>query len=293
MKILIAGAGGFVGHYVCRQLADNGHEVVALYRNTKPEVQSCKVFQADLKNKLDLNEQVDAVINFASQMRGDRIIDYLDNTVLSTRNLLEYAQKTGVRTFIEISSIAVYGETNGMVDEDSDRMNVRDYGTAKRIAERMLEDADLKNRYVLRLPRVLGPGIDFTYPWLPRLSRQLLNHEVVYYFHPYLLYNNLIHIDSLYVFLEKLLNKKDEEYQLAVLGSHDAMPVIEIIHTLKKELQSESILIEKIQSGRNTCHLIDIRKAVSMGYQPMKTMDVLKRFAAEIRDGSYLPQLPG
>ena len=291
MKILVAGAGGFVGSCVCRQLADSGHEVIALYRSTKPNAQNIQTYRLDLKNKVEIEEQADAVINFASQMKGSRINDYLDNTVLPMKNLLEYAQKAGAKTFIEISSIAVYGETNGIVDENSDRMNVQDYGLSKQIAERMLEDADLKNRYVLRLPRVLGPGIDFTYPWLPRLSWQLLNNEVVYYFRPNLLYNNLMYIDSLSAFLQKLLGREEEEYQMVVLGSSNPVPVIEIIHTLKEELGSSSALIEKIYKGRNTCHLIDSGKAVTMGYQPIETIEVLKRFASVIRNGSALRNL--
>ncbi|MGN0141588.1 MAG: NAD-dependent epimerase/dehydratase family protein [Roseburia sp.] len=281
MRILIAGAGGFVGNFLCQYLKNKGHEIIAIYRKTMPKGENIKAYQIDLKNHFELKEDVDVIINFASQMRGDKIIDYLDNTVLPMRNLLEFAEKKHIKTFIGISSIAIYGEVDGCVDENSDRVNTDDYGTAKYIVERLLEDADIDNKYILRLPRILGPGVDFTYPWIPQMTMQLIKNENVYYFNPELLYNNLMHVENFAQFVLLLLNREKKGYEIIVLGSKTPMPVFQVINILKREIGSSSRLLQKEYKGKNSCHWIDISKAISIGYKPMETEDVLKLFARE------------
>lgn len=281
MKILIAGAGGFIGNYLCHYLKNRGHDIIAVYRNTKPRDTNLKCYQIDLKNEIRIEEEIDIIINLSSQMRGKRIVDHLDNTVLPMRNLLAFAEYKHVKTFIGISSIAIYGEVTGAVSETSDRMNADDYGTSKYVIERLLEDAAIENKYILRLPRMLGPEADLSYPWIPLLTSQLADDRDIFYYNPQLLYNNLMHVESLAEFILTLIHQKVDGYETIVLGTKNAMPIIEIIDVLKREIGSHSRLIEKPFYGRNTCYRIDISKAVSMGYMPMETTDVLKRFVQE------------
>lgn len=290
--VLITGIGGFIGQNVAEYLVTHGKEVIGVYHNHKPIRFAGMTFSCDLSGDsvegyLD-GRKVDTIIHFAGQMKGDMVRDYLDNTIGSTRNLIDYAEKTGVRTFIFISSISVYGETLQQVDEHSDMINLDDYGMTKYLCERMLEDADIANRIVIRLPRTLGKGCDLSYPWLPKVTRQMLKNENVYYMNPDLMYNNMLYVDDLSAFLLFLLNENKAGFERFVLGANGKMRIIDILNKLKECLGSRSALIEKQMSGRNKCYAIDISYAVQHGFISRKIDAIIEDFAQDVQTGDEL-----
>lgn len=291
--ILVTGVGGFIGGNVADYLIKKGYQVFGTYHNVEPDIANgMRKINVDLSNKEDLEAkflsaemgQIDAVLHFAAQMLGPNIADYLENTVQSTRNLLTYATENNVRTFIYASSIAVYGMTESEVNEKSDRTNLTDYGIAKYICERLIEDAAIINRIAIRLPRMLGGRIDLTCPWLPKLTGDLLENREIKYFNPNMKYNNLAHCDTLAEFIDVLINRGEDGYSLVGIGSSEPKDILEIVKYLKKLTQSQSPLIEKKSEQRNTCSLIDISKAVSMGYQPMTVKETLECFIQDLKN---------
>lgn len=294
MTVLVTGAGGFIGQNVARYLSKHGIEVIGIYREHVPTRCMYRTFRCDLvKDSLEsilIQEnikQIDAVIHFAGQMQGKQICDYLDNTIESTRKLLLLADKIGVASFIYASSISVYGETFSEVNEESDRMNLDDYGMTKYLCERLLEDAEITRRIVLRLPRVLGRNCDLSYPWLPKVTGQMLKNEDVYYTNPDLEYNNLLHVDDLSKFLLYLLKKPDKGFERFVLGASDRMKILDILELLKYSLSSDSKLIEKLAKGRNKCYAIDIRHAEKFGFSSRSVSDIIKNFVKDLSTNVY------
>ena len=100
--VLLTGIGGFIGQNVAEYLSDCGIEIIGFYHKNLPKCKIKKVFSCDL-SKDDFEsylrtETIDAIIHFAGQMRGDKICDYLDNTIGSSRKLIDYAEKTKVNT---------------------------------------------------------------------------------------------------------------------------------------------------------------------------------------------------
>jgi UDP-glucose 4-epimerase len=286
-RILVTGTGGFIGQNIVRYLSDRGVEVIGVYHNTRPNVISNKMFSCDLSSE-DVGEHmqgetVDAIIHFAGQMRGNQVRDYLDNTVQATRNLIDYAHRAGVRQFIYISSISVYGETLSCVNESSDRINTDDYGTAKYLCERLMEDAQIEARTVIRLPRTLGRGCDLSYPWIPKVAGQMLRNEDVFYTNPNLLYNNMLYVDDLAEFLLTLLKNEQKGFDRFVLGAKGQLRIIEILEALKRELSSTSKLIEKPASGRNKCYAIDTSHAEECGFQSRPIGEIIRQFAKDIK----------
>lgn len=289
--VLITGTGGFIGRNIAKYLIKMGYQVCGTYHNIEPdELEHMRRVKVDLTNKIDMEKlsfdkigQVDVILHFAAQMLGVKIEDYLENTVQSTRNLLDYAFKNNVRTFIYASSIAVYGMTEIEVNEFSDRVNLTDYGTAKYICERLLQDAPIRNRIAIRLPRMLGEKIDLTCPWLPKLTKKLLNHEEVEYFNSDMKYNNLAHCDTLAEFIHVLINRDKDDFSLVGIGSTEPMKILEIVNLLKDLTKSRSVLFEKKIEQRNTCFLIDISKAISMGYHPMTVKETLEYFVKDLQ----------
>ena len=295
MSVIITGANGFVGQNLAEYLICNGKNVICVHRRARPALSinpdessgTMAIKQADLSDRAQCDMlfgdgSADAVVHLAGQMRGKRIKDYLENSVRATENMIASAEKHGVPTFILVSSIAVYGYVGGVVNESSDKVNPDDYAIAKIICERLLEDSRIPNRIVLRLPRILGKGLDLSYPWIPKLTAKLLKNETVEYFNPELLYNNMAYVNTVSEFIQKLICERKSGCMVYGLGAADSRPVKYIIEKLKRLFNSESILKETHKEVRNTCHQIDISKAIEAGYKALSVDETLERFAIDI-----------
>lgn len=300
-NVMITGANGFIGRNLAEYLISNGINVICIYRSVKPvlSVNANKLLgklvikQANLSDPaqcdmLFRDETVDAVVQLAGQMRSKRVKDYLENSVRTTENMIAFAEKYKVSTFIFASSISVYGYVSGIVNENSDKINPDDYAVAKIICERLLEDSKILNRIVLRLPRVLGKDIDLSYPWIPKLTDMLLRNETLEFFNPKLQYSNMAYVDTISEFIQKLISEQKDGFEVYGLGAADSRSVKYIVEKLKMLLNSESTLKEIHKGVRNTCHHIDISKALEAGYKALSVDETLERFAMDIKVNRYI-----
>ncbi|WP_182880706.1 dTDP-glucose 4,6-dehydratase [Microbispora sp. H10949] len=135
MKILVAGAAGFIGSHYVRSLQSGaypGYEdarVTVLDKltyagnpaNLAPvETRPAYTFaRGDVCDAALLRELVpghDVVVNFAAETHVDRSIsgagDFVTTNVLGTQRLLQAALEAGVRTFVQVSTDEVYGSVD-------------------------------------------------------------------------------------------------------------------------------------------------------------------------------------
>lgn len=134
MKVLVAGATGFIGKHVLLLLRDRGHEVVVLTRNCEtagvhlPIV--CKVFAWDPwhdEPPAEAFKGVNAVVNLAGEniaggrWTGARKDMILQSRVLSTQKLVETMRKldSPPQVFISASAIGIYGNRGAEILEES------------------------------------------------------------------------------------------------------------------------------------------------------------------------------
>ncbi|MZH04150.1 MAG: TIGR01777 family protein [Nitrospinae bacterium] len=120
MKILVTGATGFVGKTLLPILADKGHELIVLTRDSKlASVRlpvACKIIEWD---KIPLMEGIEAVINLCGENIAGGRWTYkrkqliYDSRVLSTRSLIDYflKNKHPIKTWISASAIGIYEST--------------------------------------------------------------------------------------------------------------------------------------------------------------------------------------
>ncbi|MFJ2989754.1 NAD-dependent epimerase/dehydratase family protein [Collimonas sp. NPDC087041] len=123
MNILVTGASGFVGRYLCQYLSSAGHEVTALVRTRGASIPGVKneLVVADFNNLEvigDTLKDCDAVIHLAGRAHvlNDTVTDPLHEfrqvNVGMTEKLLHLAINAGVRRFVYVSSIGVNGNKN-------------------------------------------------------------------------------------------------------------------------------------------------------------------------------------
>jgi len=156
-KILVCGAGGFIGGHLVNRLKSDGHWVrgVDLKENEFGNNNSDEFILGDLRNPNICQkavECIDEVYQLAADMGGAGYIftgehdaDVMNNSALCNLNVLGAAQKAGVKKIFYSSSACMYPEYNQMdpdnpkCTEDSAYPAAPDseYGWEKLFSERL------------------------------------------------------------------------------------------------------------------------------------------------------------
>lgn len=181
MNILVAGGAGFIGSHLCDVLIERGNKVIVADKLImgKQNIEhlegndSFKFYEmelADQKNvdKLFSENTIDVVYHMAANsdiQKGGKepSIDFND-TLLTTRALLEGMRKAKVKNLFFASTSAVYGEMlDAVLDETTGGIKpVSYYGGAKLASEALISSyvsmCDM-NVVIFRFPNVIGPRL--------------------------------------------------------------------------------------------------------------------------------------
>lgn len=117
MKVLITGSSGFIGSQLVAECLKRGFGVWGIDLVAKPGVH---FYQADIRSRnihKIIPDNLDVIVHLAALSndglcRG-RGYECFDTNVLGTLNMMEAAQKCGVKQFIFASSEWVYGDRDG------------------------------------------------------------------------------------------------------------------------------------------------------------------------------------
>lgn len=178
-KVLVAGAGGFIGGWLVHELISRGYVVRAVdIKSISDWYQvndSAENIESDLsivENCIRATKEVDEVFNLAADMGG---MGFIENnkalcmlSVLINTNLISAAKDAGVKKYFYASSACVYASSKqldtknyGLREEDAYPASPEDgYGWEKLFSERMCrnfyEDYGLEVR-IARFHNVYGP----------------------------------------------------------------------------------------------------------------------------------------
>ena len=181
MNILVAGGAGFIGSHLCDALLSKNNTVIVadklimgskniehLSQNTNFKFYEMELADQDNVDKLFGDNKIDIVYHMAansdiSKSANDTSIDFND-TLLTTRVLLESMRKNNVKNIFFASTSAVYGEMPDIVlnEETGGLKPVSYYGGAKLASEALISSyvsmCDM-NAVIFRFPNVIGPRL--------------------------------------------------------------------------------------------------------------------------------------
>jgi len=121
-RILVTGAGGFIGHHLVKRLKADGHWVRGVdIKQPEYEQSAADDFQVlDLRmweNCLTATRDIDQVYNLAADMGGIGYItaflaDISKNNILINAHMLEASKQNDVKRYLFSSSACVYAQTS-------------------------------------------------------------------------------------------------------------------------------------------------------------------------------------
>lgn len=168
MRVLVTGAGGFVGRPLCQRLVRDGHEVIAAVRRETASVPGVhSMVTGDLREIVDwrMVDGCDVVVHLAAHvhrmaMTPSDVRLFEEVNVVATSKLVAAAKRAGVRRVVMLSTAKVHGETSGHTPfvESAAVAPEDDYARSKLDAELAVRESGVPF-VILRPPLVYGPGV--------------------------------------------------------------------------------------------------------------------------------------
>lgn len=159
-KIIITGAGGYIGSNAVYLFLQHGYEIVAIDNFSRGYKQPLELLQkkftneqfrfynydltADISGVFHKEKNIDAVIHYAALCDINESLvfpqKYFFNNVYGLLNLLDFMGKNDIQKIIFSSSCAVYGKTTNLpVNETHPSSPLNPYSKSKFVCERLLE----------------------------------------------------------------------------------------------------------------------------------------------------------
>lgn len=171
--VAVTGATGFIGRSLCRELLDEGHDVVGLTRSKSPPQLGVEWRRADVTNRGDVMDAL-ADADYIFHLAGIGLMDgtpeeVREVNVEGTKNVVEASRNGDCRRLVVTSTAGTRHRPGRAAATEADVANpVGAYQQSKLAAERVVQTyvADGGDAVVAHPTSVFGPGDPRTTPKL-------------------------------------------------------------------------------------------------------------------------------
>ena len=308
MNILVAGGAGFIGSHLCDALLSKNNTVIVadklimgskniehLSQNTNFKFYEMEFANQDNVDKLFKDNKIDIVYHMAAnsdiqKSANDTSIDFND-TLLTTRVLLESMRKNNVKNIFFASTSAVYGEMPDIVlnEETGGLKPVSYYGGAKLASEALISSyvsmCDM-NAVIFRFPNVIGPRLTHgvVYDFVKKLRNNPKELEILgngTQCKPYIYVTDLV---NAIVKLTEQFEPGVEIFNISVMSegtsvTHIAEIVVDVLGLSDVEFKYTGG--DRGWKGDVPRFKYDISKVLATGWKPEYTSDEAVRKAAQ------------
>ena len=314
MNILIAGGAGFIGSHLIDSILAQGHKVICadklimgdknikhLYDNDQFVFVETELANQEQVDRLFEEDKIDVVYHLAANsdiQKGGRepSIDFND-TLLTTRTLLESMRKANVKKMFFASTSAVYGEMTDvkLTETTGGLMPVSYYGGAKLASEALISSyvsmCDM-SVVIFRFPNVIGPRLTHgvIFDFINKLKNNPKELEILgdgTQCKPYIYVHDLVEV---ILKLTKNFELGESVYNISV--NSDGTTVTKIAEIVVEELELHDVSFNYTGGDRGWKGDVprfsyDISKVLNTGWTPKHTSDEAVRQAVKdaIKDG--------
>ena len=287
-KVLITGGAGFIGCNFVRYMLEKypEDEIIVLDKltyagrleNLQDVMDKITFIKGDICNIEDVKKvgECDIIFNFAAETHVDRsIIEggiFVKTDVLGTYNLLEYARKSNVEKYIQISTDEVYGSIENGSFKEEDTLDPSSPYSASKAGADLLVKAYYKTYdlpvLITRSSNNFGP---YQYPekLIPLFITNALRDK------PLPVYGDGLNVrDWIYVIDNcsaiDLVYRKGKIGEIYNIASGNEKTNLEVTDLILKELNKPKSLIKfvKDRPGHDRRYSLDFTKMNKLGWKP-------------------------
>ena len=293
-RILVTGALGFMGSYLCKELLNIGERVIGLNRNSSSKnylrIDSIKhnpnfnMIYADFSktNMTEYLDDIDIIYHCgAKSFVNFSIIDpepFIENNIIGTYNMLEALRKSNVKKYIQISTDEVYGSCSGEpFTEESPLKPGNPYSSSKASADMLA--ISYHNTY--GLPIIISRSENIYGPYqgkekvIPHFVKLCLEGKSMTLYGDGSNTRRWLHLrdqcSALY-----LLSQKGNNGEIYNVASEEEISNLELSKKIAKVLKvPEKIIFIEDRLGHDKRYAIDVSKLKSLGWKPKYTLDTV------------------
>lgn len=255
---LITGANGFIGLKLSEHLKKLGTTITAVLRNPPKNINNNHLWDQiiihDFNNNYNFNEhlanlknkKIDAIIHLANIAHTNKNIsfeEYWKSNVTSTLDLLDFATKAKVKSFLYLSSIKAVAtpKYNVCVNEDFDAWPEDFYGITKRISENLLQRSVNDNNLhisILRPSLVYGPNVKGHLNLLIKAAKRHLLpnlpsiHNIL----------SMVHVDDLIQAILLAINNPKANQKIFIVSDNIKYSTKQICDHIKQQVPNNTLL---------------------------------------------------
>jgi dTDP-glucose 4,6-dehydratase len=290
MRILVAGAAGFIGsHFVKRMLAA-AEEVVVLdkltYSGNPANLEGCDVRLvegdiADPEAVARAAKGCEAIVNFAAETHVDRSIlgaaEFIQTDVLGAYVLLRQACESDAR-LVHVSTDEVYGDVAaGVSSKEGDALSPSSPYSASKAGGDLQVLAGVRtfgaNASITRGSNTYGPN-QYPEKILPLFTTNALDGEPLPLYGDGRQVRDWLHVDDHCAAIELVL-REGRPGEIYNVGAGEEHENIELTRVIVEQTRADASLVRHVEdrAGHDRRYSVDTTKIRALGWEPSHPWD--------------------